>query len=311
GDGDRRHVSGHQRGVRGLIGEVVARDIGTVAGEADDLDVDESVLVDQLRHAQSGCGPGTHGGEQDVGLGGQGTELLRTVSSLEVDPADLLTLGQLPIVFGDGALEGVPIGRFDLDHPGAELRQSCRGERSGQIDGEREHRDSVERRLVGHPVSSGRSITGRADGSNLPSPAQITGFERMYKLLKECSIVSDRVSTALLPRAGRCRRRAWTWKNWPGTMGPSLPSRAGKSKHAQEQARGRFGKAGVRTWQRQPPRTDHKTAAGTSPVAPASAMPASTSSRSTASPALPCAPSPPRRGWPSGSSPTTSARRTD
>ena len=223
GDGDRRHVSGHQRGVRGLIGEVVARDIGTVAGEADDLDVDESVLVDQLRHAQSGCGPGTHGGEQDVGLGGQGTELLRTVSSLEVDPADLLTLGQLPIVFGDGALEGVPIGRFDLDHPGAELRQSCRGERSGQIDGEREHRDSVERGLVGHPVSSGRSITGRANGSNLPSPTQITGFERMYKLLKECSIVSRRVGTARLPRAGRRHRRAWAWKNWSGTMGWACP----------------------------------------------------------------------------------------
>src|SRR5699024_7908643 len=72
-----------------------------------------------------------------------------------------------------------------------------------------------------------------------------------------------------------------------GNDGLGLPSRAGMSRHAQEQVRGRFGKAGVRTWQRQPPRTDHKTTAGTSPVVPASAMPASTSSRPTASPALP------------------------
>src|SRR5699024_7467545 len=107
GDGNGGHGCRNQGRVRGLIGEVVSGDIGTVAGEADDLDVDEPVLIDQLRQAQGGCGPGTHGGEQDIGLGGQGTELLRAVSSLEIGPTDVLALRQLPIVFGDGAFEGV------------------------------------------------------------------------------------------------------------------------------------------------------------------------------------------------------------
>src|SRR5699024_6348846 len=124
GDGNGGHGAGNQGRVRGLIGEVVSGDVGAVAGEADDLDVDESVLIDQLRQAQGSSGPGTHGGEQDVGLSGQGTELLRALSSLEVDPTDVLALRQLPIVFGDGTFEGVADGRFDLDHPGAELRQS-------------------------------------------------------------------------------------------------------------------------------------------------------------------------------------------
>src|SRR5699024_10792182 len=75
GDGNGGHGSGNQGRVCGLIGEVVSGDIGAVAGEADDLDVDESVLIDQLRQPQGSCGPGTHGGEQDIGLGGQSAEL--------------------------------------------------------------------------------------------------------------------------------------------------------------------------------------------------------------------------------------------
>src|SRR5699024_6153664 len=68
----------------------------------------------------------------------------------------------------------------------------------------------------------------------------------MYKMLKECSIVSRRVSTVHLPRAGRCQRRARAWKNWPGTMGPSLSSRAGTSSHAHEPACARAGTGSFR-----------------------------------------------------------------
>src|SRR5699024_7966588 len=99
-------------------------------------------------------------------------------------------------------------------------------------------------------------------------------------------------------------------------------ARAG-TRHAHEQAQGRFGNTGVKTCQRQQRRKDRRmatkqrsevpdhrvvsdrrvaatsksprtTAEGTTPVGPTSAMPASTSSRPTASPALPSTPSPPR-----------------
>ena len=88
GDGHCGHGSGEEGGVRCLIGEVVAGDVGAVTGKADDLDVDQSVLVDEIRQAESGGSARTHRGEQQIGLG-QKAELPRSSTVLEVDGADL------------------------------------------------------------------------------------------------------------------------------------------------------------------------------------------------------------------------------
>ena len=69
GDGHCGHGSREEGGVRCLIGEVVAGDVGAVTGKADDLDVDQFVFVDELRQAESGGCAGTHRGEQQVGPG--------------------------------------------------------------------------------------------------------------------------------------------------------------------------------------------------------------------------------------------------
>ena len=144
GDGHRGHGSGQEGGVSGLIGEVVTGDVGTIAGESDDLDVDQSVLVDEFRQAECRCRARTHRGEQQIGLGQKSFELPRSSTVLEVDGADLLSSSELLVVVGVQQVEGIAAGRLDLDHPGAERVQACGSQRAGQIDGERDHRDSGE-----------------------------------------------------------------------------------------------------------------------------------------------------------------------
>ena len=102
------------------------------------------MLVDEIRQAESGGSARTHRGEQQIGLGQKSFELPRSSTVLEVDGADLLSSSELLVVVGKQQVEGIPDGRFDLDHLRIERVQACGSQRAGQIDGERDHRDSGE-----------------------------------------------------------------------------------------------------------------------------------------------------------------------
>lgn len=225
--GKRRWVEGS---VDGLVGEVVAGDLGFVAGVPDDGDVHEprvGGVQGVPAEAELGEGRRARRGEQNVGVGEQFRNGCLVLVGLEVVRDDLLPGGEFAVVVGRGGLHEVAARRFDLRHLRPEPDEMHGCGRPGQVRREADDADALEGRCA-HGWDSltldasvvcvlkeapGRSIRGPV----CYRPAD-TGL-RLYDAGHAARVETPRIETSLreLPVHERARRHRQTLAPMPSS----------------------------------------------------------------------------------------------
>jgi hypothetical protein len=136
-----------QQAGAGLVGQVVARPFLARRRVADDGHLTDAGVAGANGVGVQPQAPQTgraRRGQQQVAPAEPIVQLSAAVVRLEVEGQDLLALMELRVPLRPGVGQRVAGGGLDLHHGGAQVDQSGGGQRTGQVDGQRQDVHSFE-----------------------------------------------------------------------------------------------------------------------------------------------------------------------